>query len=203
MPPVAAPVEDAGMPLRLSGHADRRPRAGDDHAVRHDRLARRERQPPLPALDAEPDDLIGDDLGRHPLRDVAQVAAPLPVRGAQPAAINPVGVKAVPDQVLVPAVRRHRRVNRGRGRAPAAGVGEANVLLRRRAQRQQAIGVALLAGPVPRDGAPVDEQNARGAQPRSREGTRLSGDGNSLRPGTDRRQRRHDRENRPPARPPG
>src|SRR6266567_617014 len=105
--PVAAPVVHARVLLRLAGDGDRRARAGEDDAVSPDRLPRLERQPPLLAVGLQADDLTGDDLGFRPVGDFTQVGTPLPMRRAQPAAIDPVGIHATRDQMPLPRSEEH------------------------------------------------------------------------------------------------
>ena len=192
--PVTAPVEHPRVLLRLAGDADRRARAGEHDAVRPDRLSLLQRQPPPPVDGLHAGHLTGDDFSLRLLGDFTQVGAPLPVRRTQPAAINPVGIGAVRDQVPLPAIVRHRRGDRGRGRPPAVGVREADILLRRGAQGQQAAGVPLPPAPVPGHGAALDEHHPRGGQASGRDGARLGGDRDSLRPRAYNSQRRHDGE---------
>ncbi len=121
------------------------------------------------------------------------------MRRPQAAAVDPVGIDAVLDQVPMPAVAEHRRGDRGRGRAPAIGIGVTHILFRRRAQRQPAAGVPLLAAPVPGNVAPVHEDDPRGLQASSGERACLGGNRNALGPGTYNGQRRHDGEDNPHA----
>ena len=100
--PVAASVEHARVPLRLARYADRRARAGENDAVGPDHLPRAERQLPAVAGGLEACHLPGDDLGIRLAVDFAQVITPLPVRWAEAAAVHPVGVHAVRDQVPRP-----------------------------------------------------------------------------------------------------
>ena len=101
------------MLMRLAVDADRRPRAGDHHAVGPDRLPRIHRQPPALAVGLHLGHLGRDDLGPGPVRDVPQVVTPLPVGGPQAAAVHPVGIGTPGDQVPLEAVFRHRRGDRG------------------------------------------------------------------------------------------
>ena len=179
------------MLRRLAVDADRRASTGDHHAVGPGRLPRLDGQPPPLAVHLQPDNLGGDDFSPRLFRDLAQVGTPLPVGGPQAAAVHPVGVGAPYDQVPLPAVVRHRRGDRGRGRPPAVGVREADVLLRRRPQRQEAARVSLQPTPTPGDGASVDQDDARRIEAAGRQGTRLGGDSNPLRPGAYDRQCRH------------
>src|SRR5262249_26561922 len=113
--PVVAPVEHAGVLPRLPCNLDRGAGSREGDAVSRDRFTRLDREPPLLAVDVELDHFAGDDLGFTLAGDLAEVGAPLPVRRPEAAAIDPVGVRAVQDQVLLPAVLRHRRVDCGRG----------------------------------------------------------------------------------------
>jgi hypothetical protein len=79
--------------VRLARDSDRWPRSRHDDAVGRERLARFDHDRPLlVGADLEPDDLAGDDLGLRPIRHLTQVGAPLAVRGAESAAVDPVGI---------------------------------------------------------------------------------------------------------------
>ena len=128
---------------------------------------------------------VAAELGEHPLAGFAQVCAPRAVRRTHPAAVDPIAVGAVPNQVALPAVLRHRRDHLGGCVAPARRIRVADVLLRRRPQRQQAVGVSLAPGPIPSGLATVDQHNTRHRQAGSGERTGLRGDRNALRAGAD------------------
>jgi hypothetical protein len=182
------------MLLRLAGDGDRRPCASEGHAIRPDRVLPTDCQPPLLTRSLQADDLTGNDFYLGSLSDFTQVGSPLPVRRPQAAAVDPVGIGIVRDQVALPAVYGHRRSDGGRGRTPAIGVGKADVLLRRRSQRQPTAGEPLPPGPVSGDVAPVHEYDPRGIQASSRQRPGLGSDGDALGPGSYNCQRRHDGE---------
>ena len=189
------------MRRRLPGHLDRWPGPGEHHAVRPQLGPTGQVEPPPVPHRLQTLDLRRDHLGSRFGGGVAQVEAPLPVGGTEPAAIDPVGVDTLLDQVPLKAKTGHRRGDRGRGIAPAVRVGETDVLLRWRAQRQQAGGVALPAGPVPGHRPGVDEHHPGRVQAGRGQGPRLDGDGDALRARARHGQRRHTREDnlRPPA----
>ena len=192
MQPVAPAVEDAGVVARLAGDRDRRSAAGEYHAVGGHRLAGLDLDlPATVAADIEADDLARDDLGLRLLGDVAKVGAPLPMRRTHAATVDPVGVCAPFGQVALPREPRHRRAHRRRRRSPAGGVGEADVFLGRRTERQKAARVALPPAPVSSDLAPVDEDDMRRVQADGRKGADLGGDRDPLRSCADDSEGRH------------
>src|SRR5215831_17153282 len=108
--PVGPPVQDPGVITRLAGHGDDRPGPGDHQAIGGYRSARLE--PDVPAATAgnlQAGHDTADNFGLRRFGDFAQVCAPLAMSRAHPAAVDPVAVGAVPDQVALPAVPRHRR----------------------------------------------------------------------------------------------
>ena len=158
--PVGPPIQDTGVITRLARHRDGRPRPGDDHAVGGNRIARLQRDlPPIAVGDLQAGHDTGDNLRLRHFGDFAQVGAPLAVRRPHPTAVNPVAVDAVPYQVALPAVLRHRRDHVGGCIAPVRSVRITDVLFRRRPQRQQTIGVSLAPAPIPSDLATVNQHN--------------------------------------------
>src|SRR5262245_48914028 len=103
--PVSPPVQDPGVIKRLAGDGDGGPGAGDDHAVGRKRSSGRERY--LPAIAGsylQARHRIADNLGLSRFGDFAQVHAPLAVRRTHPAAVDPIAVDALRNQVTLPAV---------------------------------------------------------------------------------------------------
>ena len=192
--PVFAPGGHPRVGPRLPGHLDRWPGPGEHHAVRPQLGPAGQVEPPPVPHRLQTVDLRRDHLGSRLGGGVAQVEAPLPVGGTEPAAVDPVGVDAPLDQVPLKAKTGHRRGDRGRGIPPAVRVGETDVLLWWRAQRQQAGGVALPAGPVPGHRPGVDEHHPGRVQAGRGQGPRLDGDGDALRARARHGQRRHTRE---------
>jgi len=97
----------------------------------------------------------------------------------------------VVGEVPLPAERRHLGGHRRGRRAPATSIGEPDVFLGRRPERQKAAGVALPSAPVSGNSAPVDQHDPRWFQAGSRKRASLGGDGDSLRSRTNNGQGRH------------
>src|ERR1700683_2049208 len=129
------------------------------------RVLRPHRQPPPPADRLQAGHPRRDDLRSRLARHLPQAPAPLPVRRPEPPAVHPVGVHALLDQVPLPAVIRHRRGDRRRGRSPAAGVRGPEVFLGGGAPPHQGAVVALPPAPVPRHHAPLDPHPPRRGPP--------------------------------------
>src|SRR5207249_8147847 len=97
-------------------------------------------------------DQLDRDLRGHP----AEVPAPLAVAGAGPSAVDPVRVGVLLDQVALPGPAAHLAADPLGVGAPAARVGEADVLLGLGAEQLAAVGVAGRARPVGGDARPFD-----------------------------------------------
>jgi hypothetical protein len=188
--PEAAAVQDARMVVGLPEQPQRRPRARQHQpvAVHLQRLAGGRapgRQPPaavgqVDAVDVDQDRLY-PELPGHP----AQVPVPLAVAGAGLAAVDPVGQAALVDQVALPGPAAHLIADPARGRAPAGCVRVANVLVRGRAERLAAVGVAGGPQPVGGHAGPVDEDEVGHLYAGPGQGGPLGRDGQPLGTGPD------------------
>src|SRR6185312_17526861 len=97
------PIQDTGVITRLARHRDSRPRTGHDHAVGGNRIARLQRDlPPVTVGNLQAGHDTTDNLRLRGFGDFAQVGAPLAVCRPHPAAVDPVAVDTVPDQVALP-----------------------------------------------------------------------------------------------------